>query len=105
MAEAGNAAEQRQFSDVWFFAPENAGKYGEEVAWCRTLRFVDEHTIEMLSPRGPKSTIFSPSAMKGTLAIYADDRRHGILHGIRESGSKRTKPNHWLGAFDRVEWA
>ena len=105
MAEVGNAVEQKQFSDVWFFAPENAGKYGEEVAWCRTLTFMDAYTFEMLTPCGPKGAIFSPSPMKGTLVMYADDRRQGILHGVRESSNKRTKPNHWLGAFDRVEWA
>jgi hypothetical protein len=47
-------AEAKQFSDAQFFVPESAGKYGEEVAGCRTLTFVDEHTFEMITHCGPK---------------------------------------------------
>ena len=43
-----------EFSDALLFALERIGKFGEETAGCRNLKFVGEKTFEMTTPRVPR---------------------------------------------------
>jgi hypothetical protein len=95
--------EGMEFSDALFFSLERVGKYGEESAGCRNLKFVGEKTFEMTSPRGPKGSAFDPSAMTGVLMVHAGGRSRGILHDVTASSNRSSDPNVWRGTFDRAE--